>query len=171
MTDGSGCISSLDITNSLAATGQSAGVSVIYPDGQGIDQSVEVSNYQVVVYLPAGLVDTFDITSGNFTYKGAFTPETPILTRNDGSTVNTAGFEAYVFTYNGTFTTQTQLDDDSLDADPASFFSARANGFGYCESDLPLDSFTTVGADIATADGYTAYRDVTYDTSLRPRVM
>lgn len=33
--DGSGCISTLDVTNSQAAAGQASGNAVIYPDGQG----------------------------------------------------------------------------------------------------------------------------------------
>ncbi|QNV40270.1 hypothetical protein IDM48_02205 [Rothia amarae] len=169
--DGSGCMSSLDVTNTQAAPGQASGIAVIYPDGQGETQSVDITNYEVVIYLPANLVDSFDVTSGNFTYAGAFNPDTPTITRNDGTTVSTAGLEAYVFRYNGTLTTQTQLDDGALDGEPGAFFTASATGFGYCESNLPVDSFTTVGATITTADGFTAYRDVTYDTSLRPAVM
>lgn len=171
MLDGSGCMSSLNVTNTQAAPGQASGIAVIYPDGQGQTQSVDITNYQVVIYLPANLVDSFNVTSGNFTYEGAFTPNTPTITRNDGTTVSTAGLEAYVFTYNGTLTTQTQPDDGALDGEPGAFFTATATGFGYCESNLPLNSFTTVGANVTTADGFTAYRDVTYDTTLRPAVM
>lgn len=144
----------LTLTNSKPEGSAAAGVVVMYPSGQGQKQSVDVTGYQVVWYLPSGWVDGFDVTSGNFSYVGSFAPNSSTLTLQDGSTVSTSGLTAYVFKYNGTLTTQTQLDDGSFTPDPSSFFTADATGFSQCLQTSSISAYNQTFVDFTTADSF-----------------
>jgi hypothetical protein len=119
------------VTNSVNANGDPAGIVAIYPEGMGEVQNAEVTNLLVTWHLPTDLVDSFNITLGNWTYLGSYSVADSVLdyqpaeNGNLSYTVPTSGLTAYEFEYNGTLSTTTQQ-EGSLTPDPASYFTAEA---------------------------------------------
>ena len=74
-----GCLTSLTVTNSVNANGDPAGIVAIYPEGMGEVQNAEVTNLLVTWHLPTGLVDSFNITLGNWTYLGSYSVADSVL--------------------------------------------------------------------------------------------